>query len=303
MLAVFGVLDQTRWQPWVYIYGALLVTFAVFSWDSRDDAGRHRALNIARLIIAATYFFSGMQKFNWNFVDHEFPGLAAPITDHFPNLAGAVRVAAMVAPFVQVGFAIGLLTRRFRRASLIAAVAMHVFILAMLGPLGQDWNIVVWPWTAAMAVIDILLFSGGESFCWRDVFPARPGLWQTVIIALFAVMPFFSFINVWDSYLSAALYSGNLTEATIYVSDAGALALPMETRRYLVHTSANTNVLNIQRWAVEDLNVTPYPETRVYKAITRDLCGHMPAGQLVLILREQRMLFSSQETGHRCDQL
>jgi hypothetical protein len=41
----------------------------------------------------------------------------------------------------------------------------------------------------------------------------------------------------------------------------------------LVHTSPNTNVLNIQRWAIEDLNVLPYPETRVYKEIAKDVCA------------------------------
>src|SRR5580704_13036396 len=38
---------------------------------------------------------------------------------------------AMAAPFIQVAFALGLLTRRFRRVSLIAAVTMHAFILTM----------------------------------------------------------------------------------------------------------------------------------------------------------------------------
>ena len=70
----------------------------------------------------------------------------------------------MVAPFVQVAFGIGLLIPRFRRASLIAAVAMHLFILAMFGPMGLNWNNIVWPWTAAMAIFDILLFSGRRGF-------------------------------------------------------------------------------------------------------------------------------------------
>jgi hypothetical protein len=73
LLAVFCLLDQTRWQPWVYLYGFLLATLALFSWDSDDAAGRKRALNIARLIVAGTYVFSGLQKINMNFVETEFP--------------------------------------------------------------------------------------------------------------------------------------------------------------------------------------------------------------------------------------
>jgi hypothetical protein len=50
--------------------------------------------------------------------------------------------------------------------------------------------------------------------------------------------------------------------------------------------------------------VTPYPETRVYKAIARSACGSLrdPA-QLVLIVREQRLFFSRPEMGFRCHEL
>jgi hypothetical protein len=54
--------------------------------------------------------------------------------------------------------------------------------------------------------------------------------------------------------------------------------------------------VNLQRWAIEELNVTPYPETRVYKAIARSVCGSLrDPTQLVLIVREQRMFFSRPE--------
>ena len=50
---------------------------------------------------------------------------------------------------------------------LILAIAMHLFILAMFGPAGLNWNDIVWPWTAAMAVFDLRLFSGTPEFSWR----------------------------------------------------------------------------------------------------------------------------------------
>jgi hypothetical protein len=78
--------------------------------------------------------------------------------------------------------------------------------------------------------------------------------------------------SIWDSYLSSALYSGNLTEAQIYLSDAGKASLPAPIRSRLVRTSPGTNVLNLQRWAIEELNVTPYPETRVDRAIAKSIC-------------------------------
>jgi predicted DCC family thiol-disulfide oxidoreductase YuxK len=301
IIAFFCALDQTRWQPWVFQYVFALTTLALFSWDRDDVEGRQRALNILRLVVAGTYVFSGLQKLNWNFVENEFPWMFQPITNVFSPAAGIFYVLGMCVPFIQVAFGIGLLTRRFRRVSLIVAVSMHVFILAMLGPGGYDWNNIVWPWTVAMAVFDILLFSSKTEFTMREALWTKGRLHHAAALALFALLPLLSFVNLWDSYLSSALYSGNLTEALIYTSDAGRRALPEAIRRYLVHTSPDTNVLNFQRWAIEDLNVMPYPETRVFKQIAKSVCILLTdRSQLVLNVREQRMFFSRPETAYRC---
>jgi hypothetical protein len=306
-LAVIGVLcvvDQTRWQPWVFLYGFLLATLALFSWDSRDTGGRRSALNIARLILACTYVFSGLQKTNLNFVDNDFAWIVSPITNLVPSTATPLHAFAFLVPLVQVGFGIGLLTNRFRRVSLLAAVSMHVFILAMLGPVGLDWNNIVWPWTAAMAVFDILLFADTERYAVGDFLTTRKRPYHALVLVVFVALPALSFVNLWDSYLSAALYSGNLTEGTIYLSDAGRASLPAALAERVVRSSENTHILNIQRWAIEDLDVMPYPEARVYRAVAKHVCGQLSdRRELVLIVREQRMFLSRPETGYRCRDL
>jgi DoxX. len=303
VMAAFCLMDQTRWQPWVFQCSFLLAAIALNSGNGADADGDKRALNIARLIVAFTYVYSGLQKLNLNFMENDFPWLVQPITNPFPSTAHVLHGLGMAAPFIQVAFGIGLLTRRFRRASLIAAVAMHLFILAMFGPAGLDWNNVVWSWTAAMAVFDVLLFAGAE-FSWREIVWSGRDPFHLAAIVMFAVLPALSFFNLWDSYLSSALYSGNLTEAQIYLSDAGKASLPAAIALRAVHTSPDTNVVNLQRWAIEDLNVTPYPETRVYKAIARSVCAKLhDQSQLVLMVREQRMFFSRPETGFRCFEL
>ena len=209
-----------------------------------------------------------------------------------------LRLFGMAVPFVQVAFGLGLLTQRFRRVSLVVAISMHAFILAMFGPAGHDWNDIVWPWTATMAAFDLLLFTGATEVSLREIMWTKGSNTHAAAFGLFAALPFLSFFNLWDSYLSSALYSGNLTEAQIYTTDAAKNDLPATIARYLVRTSPDTNVLNLQRWAIEDLNVTPYPETRVFRQIAKSVCNHLrnPA-QLVLIVREQRLFFSRPELG------
>jgi hypothetical protein len=298
------LLDQTRWQPWVFLYSFLLAALARFSWRADDEDGCRRTLDIARLIVAFTYIFSGLQKANPNFVASDFPWIVQPITDAFPATRGTLRVFGMAVPAIQAGFGIGLLIPRWRKASLTLAVAMHLFILAMLGPFGQDWNVVVWPWTAAMALIDIALFAGAGDALLPVIPLLRRDRFYAATLILFALLPFASFFNLWDSYLSAALYSGNLTDAQLYASDAAMPHLPRAIVGRFVHTSANTNVLNFERWSIEDLGVPPYAETRVYKAIAATLCRDLPdPTQLALIVREQRLFRSRPETGYRCSDL
>jgi len=304
LIAAFCLFDQTRWQPWVYQYGALLAALALFSWDSADTHGQRRTLNIARLIVAMTYVFSGLQKLNPNFIDNDFPWIVEPITNLVPSARRPLHALGMAAPFVQIAFGVGLLTARYRRVSLALAVSMHVFILAMFGPFGHDWNAIIWPWTAAMAVLDLLLFAGREEFSAGEIFRTDGHPYHVGVLVLFALLPFLSFVNRWDSYLSSALYSGNLTEAQIYASDAGKDSLPAPVGARFVHTAPDTHVLSLQRWAMEELNVFPYPETRVYRAIAKAVCGQARSPtKIVLLVHEQRMFASRPETGYRCRDL
>ena len=162
---------------------AVNLTLVTFSRINGDLEGQVQTLKLARLIVASTYIFSGLQKLNLNFIDNDFPWLVQPITNVFPSAAGLLHGFGFAVPFVQVAFGIGLLTRRYRRGSLILAVAMHLFILAMFGPAGLDWNNIVWPWTAAMAIFDIILFSNPPEFSGRKFVSNRPdastaGMWS-----------------------------------------------------------------------------------------------------------------------------
>src|SRR5690242_10738174 len=49
IIGAFCLADQTRWQPWVFLYCFLLATLGLFSWDSADITGQRSTINIARL--------------------------------------------------------------------------------------------------------------------------------------------------------------------------------------------------------------------------------------------------------------
>jgi hypothetical protein len=304
LIVFLCALDQSRLQPWVFQYLLILGALGLFSWNSEDMNGQKVTLNILRLIIFGTYLYSGLQKINTGFMASVFPWLVQPIVNVFPAFHMIVLPLAVIAPFVQIGFAFGLLIKRFRHEALLLAVLMHIFILAMIGPFGWNWNSVVWPWTTAMAAFDILLFVGASDFTFRDIFLVKSSMYQKLVLVLFIVMPFFSFFNIWDSYLSAALYSGNTNQGAIYMSDEVKASLPTSLQTYVSPVSPNTNNLNVLDWSIAELGVPPYPEDRIYKSVAKEVCAssNNPT-QLNLVLKDERMFNDGPQRKYTCTAL
>ena len=254
-LAVFFALgDTSRLQPWFYQYSFMLMALCLFGWGR---IGVLDALNACRLIVAATYFWSGLQKANMGFFHSLYPWLVGPLTARLPDWAGgALLLGAYAVPAVEATIGLGLLTRRFRKPAVIGALLMHAFIMLCVGPFGNNFNSVVWPWNLAMSAFVLLLF-------WRPtdapslsaiLYPGRgfsPGFaLRTVVLVLFALMPLFSFFGLWDSYLSSSLYSGAGKRGYVLTWDG-----------------SEWQSARIGDLAEEELNAPAYPEDRVFKSV------------------------------------
>ena len=102
----------------MFQYSFLLAVVGLAGGGSAAPADDLQTLNLARLVIVFTYVFSGLQKINLNFMENEFSWIITPITSLLPSMTTPLDVFGFLVPFVQVAFGVGLLTRRFRRASL-----------------------------------------------------------------------------------------------------------------------------------------------------------------------------------------
>ncbi len=297
--------DQSRLHPWVVQYIFMLGILSLFSWDRTDKVGTNTTLTVLRIIVAFTYFYSGLQKLNIGFMGGVMPWILEPATNLIPSLMYYVPLIAFVAPFIQIFFAIGLLTQRYRRTSLILAVSMHLFIIAMIGPFGHNWNSTVWPWTIAMAVFDIILFSTKDSFTFKETLFSRLSLAKSTVILFFVIAPLLSFYNKWDSYLSSALYSGNVTSGTIFMNKDTKNTLPEKLQEYFEPKGAtSTYYLNISMWSIQELNSPSYPETRIYKHVTKKICEltHNDTS-VTLHIQEQRLFNAMHDKRYMCNEL
>src|SRR5262249_38763884 len=75
LAAVLALGDQSRWQPWFYQYLAMLGALTLAAWKPDSPRAREAALAVCRLVVAATYFWSGVQKMNATFLSEVYPFL------------------------------------------------------------------------------------------------------------------------------------------------------------------------------------------------------------------------------------
>jgi hypothetical protein len=303
LIAVFVLLvllvlqDQSRLQPWFYQYTLMLLAIALAGPD-RPAA----ALNTCCLIVAATYVWSGLAKLNPSFIGDIFPFLVKPFIGSGNGVTEwLARHLGFVAALLECALGVGLLIKRSRSLAVFFAIAMHVFILVAIGPLGRGVNAVVWPWNVAMiAFLLILFFRRADDPAPRDIIWGREVAFQKIVLVLFALMPMLSFFNLWDHYLSSALYSGNRNSGVVYLSDPVFDRLPDTVEDYVTEEGPNRNKLDIFDWSLGELNVPSYPEIRVFKNVAREICRYasedpsvelVVQGKLALVDSNRRYLY------------
>jgi hypothetical protein len=286
LAAAWSLWDQSRWQPWFFQYLFMLAAFALCPWPpGRSGAAEPQAiLNTGRFILAATYIWSGLQKCNWNFVHEIYPWLLEPFLSE--PAREAVMPGALVAPVLETAIGVGLLLPATRRVSLVLVLGMHAALLVCLGPLGHGWNNVVWPWNVAMMAAACVLFWRTPDVSCRAI--VRPGasVYRWVVVVLFGVMPVFSFVSLWDSYLSASLYSGNLIDAELLISETVHARSPDLVQRCCNRQDDGRYKVDVLTWSMEELNVPPYQEPRIFRTIARRFCAlaEQPT-DVVLVIR------------------
>lgn len=268
ILGLLVLFDQNRIQPWVYQYGAILFLLSTYSWRIESLLQQDRILNVLRLMIASIYFYSGLQKINPVFIGSVFPWMLEPYLGEERLIIGAL--VGLFIPFIEMFIGIGLLFKKTRSVSLVGAAAMLILVLLVLGPLGNNWNTVVWPWNIAFTVVTFILF-------WRldksalQILSIPKTTTSFLIIVLFIFCPLLFFFDKWDGYPSFSLYSGQVSD--LKVTLPADFELSNRNKAYVVEGADGNQYFNVTKLAMSDIHVPVYPETRVHKIVVKKVCG------------------------------
>ncbi len=269
-LGALLILDQSRWQPWVFIY--LFFFFGFYLIRRRNNEARAESIQqVFRLILIGVYAWSAIQKFNVSFITEVASGILAPIPIIGPLIAGSL-FAILLMPVAELAISMGLYFERTRKAAVILAIIMHGLILLSIGPFGQNWNTVVWPWNIAMILLVFSLFwNAKEPISLTSIMKSKHPFVLSVI-AFFFILPALSFSGFWDSYLSFALYSGNVKNAYLIMRPEHLKIFPESVWQYADRQRDGSVKLRPFHWSMEVMNVPRYPEERIFRSTLAWVC-------------------------------
>lgn len=293
--------DITRFQPWVYMYCLILLSVAFL----QHRKGEQNVLFMVRLILAATYFWSGIQKLNHAFTVEIFPWLMSPsgLKDF---LAMHHRLGYSVSLF-EMAAGIFLLFKPSQKYAGIVLIGMHLFLLYLLGPFGNAWNKLIWPWNAALIIILVILIKEKDyPGLVLSVSPLYKSVWFFSVMVLTCIMPIFNFIGYWDYDLSESLYSGNDPEAIFYYIKADRNNMPVSARHaQFYYPGSKGEFLMVDQWALDELAAPVYPQERYFKRIAKYLCSKVtqPASAGLIINEKDKFTSKQYEINISCDSL
>jgi len=237
-----------RLQVWFYFY---MILISVYLFLYKKDLTTLSWL--LRVIFILVYCWSGIHKLNVHFVDDIFPWLMEPVVaGQWISDSGF----AMAAGLIELGIGIGLALKFTRKAAVIILVIFHLFILYILGPLGHNWNTVVWPWNVLMPLVAIGLFFSTLPYSTvqqLQFFKKNTTSWA--VLLLVGVAPFFNIIKITPEQLSFKMYAGSQPEVVFYFDNEDK---PLFNTIKTNYSSLETGTPPIHRFQLDDVAFTEF---------------------------------------------
>jgi hypothetical protein len=255
------LLDQNRWQPYQYHF-LIIFSLAFFLRNYKNF------INYFVFLLVVIYANSGLHKLNGGFLYFVWENLILKQvlgfkSDQISNTF--IHYSGLLLGLFEFFSALGLLFLKNKKIVASFLIAMHLFILVLLSPLGMKHNSVVLPWNFAMILFLLVLYFSKETttFKFKELINSH----QIVFFTLIGLLPLLNYFGLYDNYLSFNLYSGNLQKMYICIENR-VKATQFEPYFSKSKTVVDCpNVISVSNWSLKELNTFPYPEKRVYYKI------------------------------------
>ncbi|MES2389070.1 MAG: MauE/DoxX family redox-associated membrane protein [Bacteroidota bacterium] len=274
--------DQNRWQSWLYEYLLLLLPL-LWLKPNIPDSQALRILRLQAFVLAATYLFSGIQKIN--------PVFLPVVWQNILHRLFFVKTADMASwlpygyaiPAIEIAGALLLAFKNTRTAGLVIMLLMHLFILFYLMPSGINYNSIVWPWNFALILINVIVLYKSRFSFWHNYRKGSADSLFPLYTVLLLLLPVLSLYNLYDLELSASLFTGKFRNLVVFIKPEALPKIPPKLKqhvcsyKYLVDNyryepGPDARVISMQVWAMDEMNVSPLSETRIYQGVVNEYC-------------------------------
>lgn len=259
------LLDQLRWQPWVYHFSWMLLAFIIYRPNEEQ-----KIFNWIGLILALIYIWSGIQKLNASFIQINFPWMLEPF--FVPETDSGLRILYILgagATLLELGLGAGLLIKKTQRASAYLLIVMHILIIVVVSPLGHSTNYAIIPWNICFSVLIWFLFIKPKKTSFDLMRTIKSFHHVKLVILFFGLLPILSIWGYWPKFFSAALYSGNTVSGELYFSDQFLSTLPEEVRE---KANPGNNGLTLNQWTTKEITTAIYPSKEYMVKVFKKLC-------------------------------
>jgi hypothetical protein len=274
--------NQHRLQPWAYQGWLYALIFAAVPLPAAQ-----------RLLIALTisiYAYSSLGKFDQQFLNTVGPDLIASLMPWLDrssaDTVNQLRTAAIALPIAELALAVLLAIRRTRWLGGYLALAMHLTLVLILGPLGLQHSSAVIVWNVFLAVQAWLLFvhleqqgdatplATDDGSVQRDFVAARFTARVVKAIVVAAIMlPMLERAGYWDHWLSWSLYSPHTSRVDIQLHESALDSVPKRAIDF-ARPSDDQDAwydLAIDQWSLAELAVPVYPQARFQLGVANSL--------------------------------
>ena len=278
-MAVLFVCDQQRLQPWAYQFVILALVLA--------SCPPRAAVGLLRLFVVGFYFHSALTKLDYSFLHTLGQQFLATLTGFLgvtlDDWSPTTRLAAAaVFPAGELLVAVGLLFPLTRRVALVGSIALHLLLLAILGPWGLHHRPGVLVWNVYFIIQNLLLFWTPRAKAPAEVTATESPApnpspdshnaidrapWPAVaMVAAAIVLPCLEPWGLFDLWPSWGLYASSAERIVLQVHRRGQADLPSALADFVEAPSDPADpwlTVRLDRWALASLAAPIYPQARV----------------------------------------
>lgn len=264
LFVAYWLWDYTRIQPYYIQFVLILGILSLYEVQEEENDRSADFTKVLGILMSFIYFWSGFYKLNGAYFEDIFPwfsnGFLGKLGFELHSPVWGIMSASL-----EMFSGLLLLIPATQRFGMLITIGTHVFILLCLGPLGNNWNEITWPWNVAMPIVIFLVF--------KQALPLHTLRFNlNIVLSLVGVVlmaglsPALFLTGKWDSFFSFDLYAARTKHAYIYFKKEEIEKLPKTLHPYLSEEveSSNYRVLQLTKIGFKTMRTLPYPETRAF---------------------------------------